>query len=144
MAEFSTSILAGDFIPLTLQLDDGQAGLFPRAVVIDSNGSGVDNVNLNDDGFGLYTSNSNNPMPADVPWVVAQFTVYIDPLFQNIATNYSIEIERFDRVDPDVFKGEFVQVGQRILAEIIEDEQTTGKIKLNEKIIGIIEEPDNG
>lgn len=140
MSEFSASIIVGELIPLTLQLDDGQDGLYPRVVITDDQGMGVDVVPLNDMGTGLYTNNSTVPMP-DAPWVVAQFIVYLDPLYQNIATNYSIEIERFDTVNPDDFKGEFVDVniGELVVGSVIEGDSVSGTIREEDKISAIIE-----
>lgn len=91
----SIAIAVGETLPISLQIDDGNAGLFPQASLRDDTGASLGTINLSHVAAGMY-SGASFAMP-DTPWVSATYIVYTDAAHTIESTVYARSLDVFAR-----------------------------------------------
>jgi hypothetical protein len=113
--------MVGTLIPLSCQVDDGNAELSFTATVKDFEGVLIGTVKLGSHGRGLYTG--RGPVMPDVPFVTVQY-------ISNETDKYSIEAERIDSI-PRPSEPEKHIVGW--VTQRQKSDMYVGKVKAREK-----------
>jgi len=93
----SAGIAIGETLPISLQIDDGNTGLFPQASLHDDTGASLGSVDLSHVADGMY-SGAAFAMP-DAPWVSSTYIVYTDAAHTTESTAYSRSLDVFARDD---------------------------------------------
>lgn len=107
-----STVFQGQVVPLSLQLEDGATGMYPRAVVRDETGAAVAGspFDLTDRGDGLYTSTALSLGAQDS--LHATYIVYTDAGHTTESDEHLRATDVFHRADlPDEGKWEITNTG---------------------------------
>jgi hypothetical protein len=127
----------GDPIYLNLQLESGETGKYPQAILKDHTGTELAGspVDLADHGDGLYQNSSVN-MPG-TPFVVATYKVYHDAAHTQPADTYdSINVYVLDQ-------DEIPQFEEAIIGEYDDEDTFLGAVEDESDIVGEFEDVDD-